>query len=898
MRIYALYLCVLFGLSVTKAYAQKVKLTGVVTDSLNNPLELANVIAVNTAKNTMEAYAITNENGKYQMLITKGQSYLLRVSYLGYKEQELPITISNNDKELTKNIMLYEDKNKLAEVELVYEMPVTIKGDTLIYKTEAFTNGKEKKLKDVLKKLPGIEVAKDGSVKVQGKKVSKLMVEGKDFFDGDPKLATKNLPANAIDKVEVLRDYHEIQQTKGLGNDENIALNIKLKEGKKNLFFGDIEVGGGIEKKYIAHPNIFYYSPKTTLNFIGDLNNIGEQAFTLSDYFRFSGGLRSLMRKRGSSLELSSDALGISFLKDNRAKRFHSKLAALNFNHSFSKKFQFQGFLIASGNDTDLNTNTIKRYIATNPEQIETVRSEVNQKNKSGLVKLTATYEPNNNLYFNYDAIVKKGEIEERNNTQSVFGNIENNINALRKKEPFSINQNFETYYTLNPNTIFSFEAQHAYKEQIPSYNLITSQQPFIASLPLIDENALFNITQFKEVKTNKVESALNYYAILTKKSHFNITIGNVFLTQKLTSSITQQLYNTNQNTLTDDTFNNTVSYTFTDFFTAFHYKIKKGKFILNPGLNLHFFSVKDIQLHTINTQYSTKLLPDFYTKLSIKKSESLTFRYSLNTDFTGVDKRAVGTVITNYNSLVTGNRNITNDLYHKYSLQYVNFNMFSFTNISAMVNYSKKFDDVKSNIAYVGNDIEIEPVNAIKSDDYITMSGSFEKRFGKMKVKLESQVHFTNYNNLINSIESNSKTTTQNHKAALSSNFDNAPNFEIGFSKITSQYNNNGVKNTFFTDRPFLNIEIIFLKNFTLVADYETNHYRSKNKLTKSTYDFLNASLYYQAEGSKFEFKISGNNLTNTTSLNQDNFSDYVITASQYFVQPRFLMLTLKYDI
>ncbi|HHC79538.1 MAG TPA: carboxypeptidase regulatory-like domain-containing protein, partial [Flavobacteriia bacterium] len=85
MRIYALYLCVLFGLSVTKAYAQKVKLTGVVTDSLNNPLELANVIAVNTAKNTMEAYAITNANGKYQMLITKGQSYLLRVSYLGYK---------------------------------------------------------------------------------------------------------------------------------------------------------------------------------------------------------------------------------------------------------------------------------------------------------------------------------------------------------------------------------------------------------------------------------------------------------------------------------------------------------------------------------------------------------------------------------------------------------------------------------------------------------------------------------------------------------------------------------------------------------------------------------------------------------------------------------------------
>ena len=879
-------------------YAQKAKLFGVVKDSLNNPLELANVIAIATDKNTMEAYAITNEAGNYQLILQKGKSYLLRVSYLGFIEKEIPIIIKDDEQKVTKDIVLYEDKNKLNEVELVYEMPVTIKGDTIVYKTEAFTNGKEKKLKDVLKKLPGIEVAKDGSVKVQGKRVSKLMVEGKDFFDGDPKLATKNLPANAIDKVEVLRNYNEINQTRGLGNEEAIALNIKLKEGKKNLLFGDIEVGGGIEEKYIAHPNIFYYSPKTTLNFIGDLNNIGEQAFTLSDYFRFSGGLRSLMRKGGSSLELSSDALGISFLKDNRARSFNSKLAALNFNHSFSKKFQFQGFLIASSNDTDLNTSTIRRYIATDPEQIETVNSVINQKNKSGLVKLTTTYEPSNNLYMNYEAILKKGEIKERNRLQSVFGTIENNINALRKKEPFSVNQNFETYYTLNPNNILSFEAQHSYKEQTPSYNLITSQQPFIALLPLIDENTSFNTTQLKEVQTNKIESAINYYVILTKKSHLNITVGNAYLSQNLTSAINQQLSNTTQNILTDDTFTNNVSYVFTDFFTGLHYKLKAGKFIVNPGLNLHFFRVKDTQLNTTNIENSTKLLPDFYSRFNIKKSESLTFRYSLHTDFTGIDKRAEGAVITSYNTLFTGNRNITNDLYHQYLLQYLNFNMFAFTNISATINYSKKFDDVKSSINYLGNDLEVTPVNAIKSDDYLTMRASFERRFGRLKIQLQSQVTISNYNNLINGIGSNSKTTSQNYKMVLSSNFNNAPNFEIGFSKRTSNYNNNGVKSTFFTDKPFINIEIGFLKNFTLVADYEYNNYRSKDKQTKSNYDFLNASLYYQAEGSKFEFKISSNNITNTTSLNQDNFSDYVITTSQYLVQPRFLMFTLKYDI
>lgn len=898
MKISTIYLLVLFCLLFTNTFSQKAKLTGTVKDSLHNPLELANVIAINTEKNTMEAYAITNAEGKYQLSLSKNKKYLLRVSYLGYIEKEIPITIRENDTKVTKDVILQEDKSKLDEVELVYEMPVTIKGDTIIYKADAFTTGNEKKLKDVLKKLPGIEVAKDGSVKVQGKRVGKLMVEGKDFFDGDPKLATKNLPANAIDKVEVLRNYNKIKQTRGLGNDESIALNIKLKEGKKNLLFGDIEAGGGIKEKYVVHPNIFYYSPKTTLNFIGDVNNIGTQAFTLNDYFRFSGGLRSLMRKGGSSLELSSDELGISFLRDNRAKNFNSKLGALNINHSFSKKFQLQGFVIASSNETDLENNAKRIYIETNPEQIETTNTITNQKNESGLVKLSSTYEPTKNLYFNYDAILKKGKIKENNIIHSLFNGIENNINATREKEPFSIDQNLETYYTLTPKNIFSFEVQHLYKKQIPNYNLVTSQQPFIGSLPLADENTLFAISQFKEIRTNKIESALNYYYILNKKSHLNFTVGNVTLNQNLTSNIRQTFTDDSQNTLTDANFNNNVSYTFSDFFTGLHYKLKAGNFILNPGLNLHFFTIKDKQLGTLQSQNITKLLPDFYARFNIKKSESLTFRYSLNTDFIGIDKRAEGTTITNYNSLFSGNRDLTNDLYHKYSLQYFNFNMFSFTNISAMIDYSKKFDDIKSSITYIGNNLEIIPINTIKTDDYLTMRGSFGRRFGSLKINLESQFGFTNINNQINGIASNSKSTTQNHKIAISSNFNNAPNFEIGYSKAINNYNNNGIKNVFFTDRPFANIEIVFLKNFTLVADYEYNYYRSKNKLTKSNYDFLNTNLYYQVEGSKFEFKISGNNLLNTKSLNQDNFSDYLITTSQYFVQPRFLMFTVKYNI
>ena len=889
-------LVLLFWVTSLTTVAQKVKLTGIVTDSLNNPLEFANVIAVNTTSNEMLAYSISNSDGKYQLSVPSGNKYLLRASYLGYKAEEIPIVVNGSNIRL--DIVMLPREFLLDALEIVHTMPVTMEGDTIVYKTDAFTTGKEKKLKDVLKKLPGLEVAKDGSVKFQGKKVDKLLVEGKEFFDGDPKLATKNLPANAVDKVEVLQDYNKIKQTRGLGNNESIALNIKLKEGKKNLIFGDIEAGVGLKEKYYLHPNVFYYSPKTTINFIGDANNIGEQAFTLNDYFRFSGGLKNLMRKGGSSISLSSDELGMSFVRNNKAKNFDSKLGALNFNHSFSEKFKLQGFVISSFNTTDLATSSVNKYITGESEQTEISNSKIIQKNQSGLAKLSATYEPRDNLYLSYDVIVKKGKIKESNLSTSSFNNTLNKINSMRKKVPFSTEQSFSGYYTANAKNVFTLDIQHLYKKQTPSYNFISSQQPFLGQLPLTNAQALFELTQFKEINTNKFEMALNYYYILNKKAHLNLTFGNVIHKQDLLSSITQTLENGSENIIAGIGYSNDVSYDFVDAFAAIHYKIKAGKFVFNPGLKFHIFNTKDEQLGTIQSQSFPKLLPDIFAKYNFKTSESLTLQYSLNTDFSGIDKIAEGTVVTGYNGLFHGNRNLGNDLYHRYSLQYHNFNMFSLTNISAFITYSKKLDEVKSNIQYMGNNHEVTPINALKADDYLDAQGSFERRFGEIKLSLKSQLNFANVNNHINGLSSNSKATTQNHKIAVSSNFNDAPNFEVGFSKTINNYNNNEQRNTFYTDKPFANIEWTILENFTLVADYEYNHYHSKDKLTKSKYDFLNATLYYQAEGSKFEFKVATHNLLNTKFLNQDYFSEYIITTSQYAVQQRFFMFTVRYDL
>lgn len=169
---------IIFLFVTTLNFAQNIRFEGTVKDTTGVALEMANIMAINNNTKAMDAYAITNDAGKYQLNLNANTPYTLKISYIGYQSQEKQVTTS--DKAMNYNIVLKEG-NMLKEVELVYEMPVSISGDTIIYNSDSFTNGTERKLEDVLKKLPGVEVDTEGNITVEGKSVQKVMVEGKDF---------------------------------------------------------------------------------------------------------------------------------------------------------------------------------------------------------------------------------------------------------------------------------------------------------------------------------------------------------------------------------------------------------------------------------------------------------------------------------------------------------------------------------------------------------------------------------------------------------------------------------------------------------------------------------------------------------------------------------------------
>ena len=291
----------------TGVSSAQIKLTGVVKDSIGEPLEMANVIAIDTVAKTISSFGFSDGKGNYKLDLQRNKVYNIKISFVGFKTISEFLKTGTTD--VKKNYTMYED-NMLDGISIVSKMPVTVKGDTIVYNADSFKNGSERKLEDVLKKLPGVEINDAGEIEVEGKKVEKVMVDGKDFFDGDSKLATKNIPSNAVDKIQVLRNFADVSQLRGVqDNQDRVALNIKLKKGKDAFWFGDITGGFGqspTDNLYLFQPKLFYYSPKYTINVIGDVNNIGEVVLNRGDIRNFSGGFRSQSPNNGTNLSLAS----------------------------------------------------------------------------------------------------------------------------------------------------------------------------------------------------------------------------------------------------------------------------------------------------------------------------------------------------------------------------------------------------------------------------------------------------------------------------------------------------------------------------------------------------------------------------------------------------------------
>ncbi|WP_194768470.1 TonB-dependent receptor [Tamlana sp. I1] len=885
----------------------QLKLEGVVKDSIGTPLELANVIAINQETQKLDSYGITSTDGRYRLAIEKNTKYNIQVSYIGTKT--LQVEIATTDVDITKNFTLEYD-NALDEIELVYEMPVSVKGDTIVYNADSFTSGTERKLEDVLNKLPGVDVNDDGEIEVEGKVVGKVMIEGKDFFDGDSKLATKNIPANAIDKVEVLKNYAEIGQLSGVtNNQDNIAINIKLKEGKKNFWFGDVTGGAGVatdDDLYLVQPKLFYYSPEYSINVIGDLNNIGEIAFTRRDYYNFTGGFRSPSRGSGTNIDLGSNNLGFLTAQNNRAKAINTKFGAANFSYSPKKTLDLSGFAIFSSSRTQMEEYKGIRY--TDPElgiPDEETESNTLQRSDLAMLKFSVGYNPNANNQLDYNILARTSKESQE---QMFYSSVNGNINELESSNPFSISQNFNYYYTLDDKNIFAVEVQNLIQDEDPFYNAYLEDKAdyddVADALGMDNLQTGYNISQEKRVKSNQTDAKVDYWNILNQKSDLNFTLGTIYSKQDFDSDIFQTLDDGSKfyvtPTINDGLATNNIGYTFSDVYLGMHYRLKAGIFTITPGFSAHAYGSKNEQFSETYTDNFFRLLPDFNLRMQLKKSEQITFNYAMNTRFTDVNQLARGLVLNSYSSIFSGNPELESALSHNLNLSYFSFNMFNYTNVRARINYSKTVDRIRTSSQFVpGGVVRVSsPFNSGLADESASINGSFEKTIGKFRGTLDGNLSYNKFNQFVNNQASTNENYGQNYRARIRTNFREAPNFEIGY-RYTIQDNDQGSSRTkFYTNAPSVKFDALIFKAFTFKTNYSYNNFSDEQK-TLNTFEFWDASLSYRKnEDSKWEYELKATNLFDTKSQNTSNSNNLSVSVTEYYIQPRYVTLRLRYQL
>ena len=880
--------------------AQSVKITGVVVDSLGQPLQMANVIAYQKDKN-LGAFGITNDAGRYQLLdLKKDSTYVVKVSFLGLKAVE--DTIKNIQTDLERNYVLLEGPDELDAVNIVYEMPVSIKGDTIVYNSDSFTNGTERKLGEVLQKLPGVEVNEDGDVQVEGKAVEKIKVNGKDFFEGDTRLATKNIPANAIDKVEVLRNYNDVGQLKGLGNDQDrIAINIRLKEGKENFWFGDgtAAVGyGGLDERYLIQPKAFYYSDKLSVNILTDLNNLGQPAFTSRDYFRFVGFRRGNTQDAGGGINVGT-ASAFSPIQVSNATNVETKFAAINSIWNASKTLDIKTFGIFNRTDSDAAFINQNIFIDSGLEETRTqsTQEEVN----SALFKLGADFKPNENLTLDYDgqfSITNEESMTQRI-SQSQRGTEE--VDELRNQNPYTFDQSLNGYYTLGEKNVFSLETRFLNQEEDPFFNasrdLLGIDDPAPFDELGLEEADPYVLNQNRLVRTNKFDAKLDYWYVLNKKSNLNVITGTTISSQDFNTSIFQTLNDGSTNSLDSDTVGNDVDFDFRDLYAGLRYKFITGKFTFTPGVIAHSFQTKDFQNGSENKINTERILPELNIRYDLRSSQSLTLDYNQTVQFNDADSYAEGLILSGFNGLRVGNNQLEGVINDRIRLRYNDFNMFNYQFVNANLTYTKTRDAIQSNTILRGINTVSQSINSLFANESLSGGGTYSREIKKIQAGLSANASYNIFNNVING--NNQESVNFNHSYSMfgRSNFQKGVNFNVRYTLGFADNDNGQFTNESTTNTINLDADWQIGKRWFLQADYDYNIFRATGDV-ENTFDFLNATLRYQKPESKWEYSLIARNILDRDARVNNTFGQIVSSTSSTFVLPRYVYFQVRFDL
>ncbi len=672
-----------FGLS---AQVNKTTFKGAVVDEGNLPIPGATIMVLNAIDSTLVQFGSSTTDGSFTIKNVPAGDYLFNITFLGLQPIFEHVTSGQTEEKDLGQLKMMSSTTILSEVEVTADhVPIEIINDTISYNADAFQTQPNAVVEDLLKKLPGIEVAADGTIKAQGEEVKNIYVDGKEFFGSDPKMATKNLPARALKKVKVYDRQSDMSAFTGIDDGmREKTIDLQLKDEFKQGLFGTAEAGYGTDERYNAKASVNRFSKTSQLSFLGQLNNINDQGFSFSDRMNFSGGMRG-MSGGGSRSEMSLTS-DVPFGDGTANGLINTGAAGLNFNWQKSKKFNIRSSYFFNSVDKNLLENTFRQNLSANPFDTEE-DSESNTENVSHSFTLNSDIKPDSTQQVKVNVRLGIG------NGKSLNESLVQNI------VPTDILQNQSLTHTDNTSDNLSLNANATYLKRLGSKGrnfslggtVTIGDQDNQSKLDALTEYLITGETdaldqlQYTLSNDMRLDGQLSYTEPLKKRRFLEFSYN--FNT--LNADYDHKVYDVeNQSQVINDTLSN-------DYTSVFQYHRPGVSFrysgeinTINAGLQ---YQVSDLtgQINRSETdikQTYNHLLPRFTWRSNIGNGKSLRFNYTTRVSQPSITQ--LSPVIDNSDPLrlYVGNPNLDAEYTHNASINMHAFSQFSSTSFFASI--------------------------------------------------------------------------------------------------------------------------------------------------------------------------------------------------------------------
>jgi len=723
------------------AAAQTSTVKGKVFDTTSQKgLAYATISLVKAKDSTLVSFSKADSSGNFLLRSIPFGEYLISTSYVGFVPVWKPVSVRQPVVDMG-NVEMTDVKFADEVVVTAKRPPVVINGDTLEFNTENFKTQPNAVVEDMLKKMPGITIDNDGTVRVNGQKVNRVLVNGKEFFTGDPKLATKNLSADAVDKVQVFDKKSDQATFTGIddGNTEK-AINLKLKKDKNNALFGRVTAGAGENERYDAQANINKFKGEQQLSFLGMGNNTNRQGFSMMDILNFTGEMARSMRG-GSGISIRIDngsgdnnGLPVTGMGQNQQGVARTIAGGVNFNDTWNKKTTFNGSIIAS--DVDLNTvrNTSRQYLFPGNNYNYNSESISNRKVQQQRINFAVEHmiDSLTSIKFTPQLSLQRNKSNSISNyvsetmAKAPINNGSSNTSSVSDGLNYSSNLLFKKKFAKKGRTLSaSFDMQYNHSESKG-----TQYSAFTTYNGGIGDDSVLNQKNNIDAITRVLSGNITYTEPMGKRSLLELnTYGS-----SSNGESDRAVYDYNAVSDKHDALNKDLSNSFLSKYTyaggGMHYRGNRPKYNFTVGGSFQSATLNGVNNnnHSAIKQTFNDVLPDGSFQWKFSQYSNLNFNYSTNTQQPSTRQLQPVADVSDPLNISLGNADLKRSYNHNLTLNFFSAdplrgkNLFAFASVIITNNAIVYSDEIKP-----GGIRSSTPVNA---DGVLNAFASINKGF------------------------------------------------------------------------------------------------------------------------------------------------------------------------